>query len=524
MNRIIKRIAKATAPPALPPALALRKVTSKTGKGVYASTDSLFKGAVFGRDSLEVAEDLMKIRPTLVRSILLTLASLQGVVDNPTNEEEPGKIIHEFRSMKVDGKSIDGLQLFIFNELTSRRGREGNTMTYYGSIDATPLFIKVLATYVNLYGPSILLKIVRQRSGFRVSLQDSLTMAVDWLATKLAGSTTGLLEYQRRNPYGIENQVWKDSREFYVHENGKLVNFSQAIASIEVQGQVYDALMLAADLLPSRADELKEQAAKVRQQTLKFLWQPSRHYFALGIDHQTNGKLRIIETQTANPAALLDSHIFDGLKSKDRQKYVSGIVRNIMGSEFLTDAGIRSRGLSEGHLIKFWDYHGSFTSWPKETYDIAKGLRRQGFPNLAHQLENRLLNIVRKSRNYPEFVYIDFRGRVLASPPSAHAHAGMMLVDSTNEPEAIQAWTVSAVLAIVSHRIPGRRHTKIKQQSWQADLEKEVLAHVPQVRNLLLWRELSARYPDYDYSLTTHRRQQFGDFSGYKSDKPESKV
>jgi glycogen debranching enzyme len=121
-----------------------------------------------------------------------------------------------------------------------------------------------------------------------------------------------------------------------------------------------------------------------------------------------------------------------------------------MSDEFLTDAGIRSRALSESKLIKFWDYHGSFVSWPKETYDIAKGLYKHGFAKLAAELENRIVNVVRAMRAYPEFVYVDNRGRVLGISPSAHGHGEIMYVESTNHPERIQAWTVSAIVAITS--------------------------------------------------------------------------
>jgi glycogen debranching enzyme len=91
----------------LTPTQALYTVTSKSGLGVYASSDRLFKGAVFGRDSLEVAEDLMYIKPRLVEKILLTLASLQGEVDNKSNEEEPGKIVHEYRTPHIDGRPLN---------------------------------------------------------------------------------------------------------------------------------------------------------------------------------------------------------------------------------------------------------------------------------------------------------------------------------------------------------------------------------------------------------------------------------
>src|SRR5476651_1146319 len=103
MRNIIRRLPLTIGKPKirLTPSQALYSVTSKTGLGVYASSDRLFRGAVFGRDSLEVAEDLMYIKPRLVEKIILTMASLQGEDNNEANEEEPGKIIHEYRTPHI---------------------------------------------------------------------------------------------------------------------------------------------------------------------------------------------------------------------------------------------------------------------------------------------------------------------------------------------------------------------------------------------------------------------------------------
>ena len=262
----------------------------------------------------------------------------------------------------------------------------------------------------------------------------------------------------------------------------------------------YDALIASADLFPERLQVLKKKARKLRDRTIELLWLPDRKYFALGIDYDQEGDLRIIETQTANPASLLSSGFFDGLAKDVKEKYVSDVVRNIMGTEFLTDAGVRSRALSEANLIPFWDYHGSYVSWPKETYDVAKGLRWHGFPRLAKQLENRLLNVVRKSRGYPEFLYVDPRGRVLGASSNAHRHTHSLLIKSTNVPESIQAWTVSAIVAILADRRLGIRLGRAKQELWPSELEKEVLIHIPKVASLRA-RALNARYPDYPYEL-----------------------
>ncbi|MEX2006977.1 MAG: hypothetical protein WD877_02325 [Candidatus Saccharimonadales bacterium] len=499
-------------PPVLPlpkvrltPAQALYTLTSKNGLGVYASSDRLFKGAVFGRDSLEVAEDLMHIKPKLVEKILLTMASLQGEADDYLNEEEPGKIIHEYRKTVVDGKPLDKVSQDIFNSLARQWGGSDTVLAYYGSVDSTPHFIRALATYCQAYGLEILTRQVKLRSGQKQSVLEALDNAINWLAKHAKKSKSGLIEYQRRNPHGIENQVWKDSREFYVHKDGHLASHSRPISSIEVQSLTYDALILAAEILPSRKAQLTELADQLQKRVIELLWLPNRDYFALGTDFEAKNKLRVIKTITANPAEILDSLFLDNLPLKDKQRYITGIVQNIMGTDFLTDAGIRSRALSEAGVIKFWDYHGSYVSWPKETYDIAKGLRRQGFPALARELENRLLNVIKATRTYPEFIYVDFRGRVLGAPTSAKTHGELVLVDSKHQPEKIQAWTISAVLAINSFR-RRRSVARVHQKLWQIKLEKEVLRHIPHVPKLRFARELQARYPAYPYELDLQDR------------------
>lgn len=487
-----------------PPALALRTVTSKDGFGVYASSDTMFKGAIFGRDSLEVAEDLMGLRPKLVERILLTLGSLQGEEQRDDNEEEPGKIIHEYRRAVVDGKLLDDASMHILRQLASHWGGTNELLAYYGSIDATPHFIRTTYRYTELYGSGILHKKLQTRSGRHMTLATCVERAIDWLIDSLQQSRSGLLEFKRRNPMGIENQVWKDSREFYVHENGQMANHHQPISSIEVQALAYDALTMAAAHMPSRQVELQETAANLRRRTIELLWESDRQYFGLGTDYDDNSQLRIIKTITANPAEMLDSVFFDDLTDGEKQLYISSIVTGIMGDQFLTDAGIRSRSLSEANLVTFWDYHGSYTSWPKETYDIAKGLRRQGFPRLAQQLENRLLNVVKLLRSYPEFIYVDARGRVLGAASSAHTHAELVLIDSTNRPEKIQAWTVSAVLAILADRRPLKlklREALPAQEDWQFKLETDIIRSIPRVLHLKSSKALKARYPTYPYDL-----------------------
>ncbi len=485
------------------PALALRSVTSKSGAGVYASSDTLFKGAIFGRDSLEVAEDLMDIKPKLVWNILTKLASLQGIEANSLNEEEPGKIIHEYRSVIVDGKHIDDASMSIFQDLSAKWGGNEQELAYYGSVDATPHFLRTLGFYSEKYGGVILDKKVTLRNGTSATVKEVALQAAEWVTERLSNSRSGLLEYRRVNPHGISNQVWKDSEEFYVHENSQMANHNAPVSSIEVQGLAYDGLMAAARFFPEKEVEFRGIAERLRDTTIKLLWQKDRQNFALGTDYDDKGRLRTINTLTANPAVLLDTGFFEGLDSGSQQKYISSLTESILSADFLTDAGIRSRALTASHLVEFWDYHGSYVSWPKETYDIAKGMRRQGLHELGAQLENRIINVILKNREYPEFVYVDHHGRVMASSPSPHTHGELTIVDSTNKPESIQAWTVSAVYAILTKRLSGKfqRAKKPPKEEWKRELQKTVLARMPIVDWYINPFALSARYPTYRYRL-----------------------
>ncbi|HYF96957.1 MAG TPA: hypothetical protein VD947_02850 [Patescibacteria group bacterium] len=490
------------------PSLALSTVTSKDKSTVYASSDTLFRWAIFGRDSLEVAEDLMVFKPKLVGNILRKLASLQGLTRNDKNEEEPGKIIHEYRTMSVNGKTIDKTSQRIFHELAFKWGGDEKELAYYGSIDSTPHFLRALGRYCHQHGSGIMKDKIRQRNGNTITMQESAKSAIDWLVYKLESSESGLLEYKRINPHGILNQVWKDSEEFYVHENKEIANHEAPIASIEVQGLAYDGLVTASEFFPAKAEKYLKIAHKLRDRTLKLLWQENRKYFALGLDYDPSGTFRIINTSTANPASLLDTGFFDDLTDTMRENYVTAIVTKIMSKDFLTNAGIRSRALSFAHLINFWDYHGSYVSWPKETYDIAKGLRRQGFPKLARQLENRLLNIVLRTYEYPEFVYVDEWGRVLNGAPTSQTHGEIILIGGKNKPERVQAWTVSAILAIISRRFEKKikRTPKKKSEPWQDTLQANILIQIPDIHRYINPLKLLMNYPTHKYKLTDDDR------------------
>src|SRR5262249_54297745 len=161
--------------------------------------------------------------------------------------EEPGKIVHEFRTRSVDGRKLTGTPLKIFETLSQRWGGTEDTLIYYGSVDSTPQFIRTLCEYTDFYGQRILWRKIQRQDGKTVTMLDVMADALAWLEDKLEHSHSGLLEYHAHNRAGIANQAWKDSKEFYVHENGRFVNHDRPVASIEVQGLAYDALMEASE-------------------------------------------------------------------------------------------------------------------------------------------------------------------------------------------------------------------------------------------------------------------------------------
>jgi glycogen debranching enzyme len=480
------------------PEQALDEITSTEGRGVYASGDLLFKGAVFGRDSLEVAQDLMDIKPELVENVIMTLASLQGATNNALRDEQPGRIIHEYRNHIVDGVPMEGVSKLLFEELAAKWDGTEREVIYYGSVDSTPLFISVICEFVNKYGEDILQKTVHNQAGDDYTVRESLVRATEWLVGRLEASPSGLLMHSTSNPEGGQkNQVWKDSQEFYIHADGNIVNYEHPVASIEVQGLAYDALLDASAVMQDRQQLLLKQAEDLQRQTIQTLWMPEKNYFALGLDFKAEGKTRQIKTLTANPGQLLDTKLFDNLPDEERQRYVSAIVTMLCSDEFMTDAGIRSRALSGANLIPFWDYHGSYVTWPKETNDIARGMRKHGLGQLAEQLENRVMNVVQRSGCFPEYIYVDADGKVLLDLDENDDDA--FVIEGTNKPERTQAWTISAVMSTIYRKLV--MVSGVPDDSWQHTLETKLIRHLPEIPFIRDSQQLQTLYPEAPYKL-----------------------
>lgn len=425
--------------------------------GVVASLGKHFDYAIFGRDSIRVAKDLLPTHRKLAHDIILTLASLQGKHSNDQNEEEPGKIHHEHRSLFIDGQKIPDQSAAIMYDLQRIWGGQGTDhMTYYGSCDTTPLYIRLVYNYVNMYGTDLLDVSIIDKDGQEKSIRQSVKDAVMWIVAKLEASDWGLLEYKRQNPNGLANQAWKDSRTGYMHADGKVANFDGGIASIEIQGYAYDALLYSVKLLNESSETIaywQELAKSVQQTMLDNMWMQDSLFFAQGLDRDESGTTRQINTLTSNPGLLLRSHILSDLPTEQRTYYIENIVKILCGPEFMTVGGIRCRALKHQAILDYPDYHGSFTTWPKESYEFAKGLMYVGYDDNAKDLYLKILDSITKSGEFYEFFYINndstiwYEGDVALAHFSQHTGQPFLPV-----PEVAQAWTISAVMAILRQR------------------------------------------------------------------------
>ena len=395
--------------------------------------------AVFGRDSLQVAEDTVELFPELAKTTLLFLAGTQGVAFNAEREEEPGKIVHEVR-MPHDP---------IAQQITSERGWG---WPYYGAVDATPKFVKLLVRYCKLskkHG-QFLTETYTDRLGETRTMQHALESSLDWIKNKVESNDDGLVEYRSTIPGGIENQVWKDSWDSYHHADGTIADHQQGIASLEVQVLAYDALKDTSELQGNTflSAELDLRAETLKKTILEKFWVEDKQkggYFALGTDRDSSGNVRQLRIRTSNMGHVLNSRLLIGTMP-DIQRKRELVIRHLFSPEMLNVSGIRTLASDEVRFRPCAYHNGSV--WPWDTHYIANGLRRHSYYKQADDLDKRILFTVKSAGMFPEYVS---GGNEPA--PSTNSRT-LVVYDEVHQkdnrveqpPQEVQAWTVSAVI------------------------------------------------------------------------------
>lgn len=342
----------------------------QTDEGFIASAKDQDFGVFFSRDaaidSLFTLERFRQHReqPVIlipVKASLVTMALTQGKTVNPWRDEEPGKVIHEYRHDPAP-KNQQRLQELKVNFPVEEKGGL-LFMLYYGSIDATPLFEWDASEFLILTGDQ----------QFFEFLDPHLRAAFSWSRQKLHyPKSNGYIAYQPMNEMALINQGWKDSGNSILTPEGK--HPEEPIALVEVQGYQYRALVLAAQLYKKRypgfAQDLWEEAIALKERFNKDFWMEDEGFFAYALD----GNGMQIKEITSNVGHLLMSGIIDESK-------LSQVVNRLMQPDMLTPYGVRTLSVNSPNFSDEEPsaYHNGGGIWTHDNAIIYLGLKIRGF-------------------------------------------------------------------------------------------------------------------------------------------------
>ena len=380
---------------------------------------------LFGRDSLLISNLLSRRLPSLQSNVVKALGVVQGSKFENLSEEEPGRIPHEDR----EGGDERGAQLMKDSSWH---------FPYYGAVDATLLWVSAVANIAKEDPAELDLEI----NG--LPLWRRVIAATEWIILRMQ-TPSGFIESHRSNPHGIQNQVWKDSEDSYMHGDGTLSQ-GDSTASIETVGETYDALLSAieiqklrpSNLWPDSETGLQARAERLRERLIEFLWLGDR--FALGTERIDGKVQKALDSQASNQGRLLNSHILD---SPQMQEFRSAIAAAVTDPQLLGYTGLRT--LSANHpSYRPGGYHTG-SAWPMDSIFTARGLSKHGFQKEAFLLLSRTKRAIESIGGYPEFFRGDAleNGLITTRVTDVKSESGH-LNRACQPPQMIQGWTVGA--------------------------------------------------------------------------------
>lgn len=376
----------------------IRQLLTETPNGTTMSAGVPWFVAPFGRDSLVTCLQTIMLNKRPSYETLKMFAAMQGTVTDGWRDEEPGKIMHEIRR----------------GELASLH--EIPHTPYYGTVDATPLFLVLISELFKWTGDAEVLN----------SLKEPMDRAVNWLDE--FGDSDGdlFVEYKRRSARGLIHQGWKDSAGSVCHKDASLAD--PPIALAEVQGYVYLAKTEVAEIYEylgfgEKAEELRRQAKALKERFNEVFWMTEQNCFALALDKNKDR----VEVVTSNAGQCL----FGGIVKKTQARKLA---HRLMQPDMYSGWGIRTLSKTASTYNPM-QYH-SGTIWPHDNSLIAWGLKKYGFVEEANRLATGLFDAALSFTDYrlPE-LFCGFTRRIPHPPvgypvscsPQAWAAGSMFL-------------------------------------------------------------------------------------------------
>ena len=333
---------------------ALRIVDPEHPESIAVAAGAPWFMALFGRDSLLSSYMALPLDPDLALGTLRALARMQGSKVDPRTEEQPGRILHETRLGR-------GFPL-----------THGGGSAYFGTADATPLFVVVLGEL--------------QRWGIGCDQIQALLphadRALEWIDRYGDRDGDGFVEYQRATPSGLRNQGWKDSFDGVCFADGQLAE--PPIALCEVQGYVYAAFVARAHFAGEAGDADAAQRWAGRAAALKSafnerFWLPDRGWFALALDRDK----RPVDALASNMGHCLWTGIVDEDKA-------DAVAERLLSPEMFSGWGVRTLASSMTAYNPMSYHNGSV--WPHDNALIVAGLMRYGFVEQASRVATAILD------------------------------------------------------------------------------------------------------------------------------------